>query len=86
MKARRTHFTTKVYHLPGGTEDNDLWTYEVPDTTGHTVIASVWEPTPEERRRIVEGENIRLLIWGTRIPPVALDLTDEPLGKAPVTL
>ena len=47
------------------------------------VIASVWEPTQEERAAIANGENIRLLVWGDGIPPFAMDTTDEPLGKTP---
>jgi hypothetical protein len=83
MKARRTHHTNHVFRLPGGTEDNDLWTYVLIDETGNPILCSVWEPTPDERKRIAEGENIRLCIWGSSQPPVLLDLTDEPLGKKP---
>jgi hypothetical protein len=43
----------------------------------------VWEPTPEEREAIANGENIRLIIWGKTILPVAIDTTDEALGKPP---
>jgi hypothetical protein len=84
VKARRTHLTNRVLVLPGGTEDNDLWVYDLPDDHERNVQATVWVPTDEERQRIAAGENIRLLLWGTRHPPVAMDLTDEPLGKAPV--
>lgn len=83
MKARRTHLTTRVFRLPGGTEDNDLWVYDIADADNNHVIASVWEPTLEERKRIANGENVRLLVWGDGIPPFAMDTTDEPLGKAP---
>jgi hypothetical protein len=83
MRARRTHNSTRVFRLPGGTEDNDLWVYALADEAGYPIIASVWEPTEAERQAIAGGENIRLLIWGTGIPPVAIDTTDEPLGKAP---
>jgi hypothetical protein len=84
MNPSRTHFTNRVFTLPGGTEKNDLWVYDVPDTSGNKIVASVWVPTDEERQKIAEGENIRLLIWAYRIPPVAIDLTDEPLGAAPL--
>ena len=83
MKARRTHNTTRVFRLPGGTEDNDLWVYDIDDGEGNNIIASVWEPTLEERKAIANGENVRLLVWGRGIPPFAMDTTDEPLGKAP---
>lgn len=79
MRPHRTEFTDDVYHLRGGTEDNDLWTYTHEAVDGDfvgTVICSVWVPTPEERERISNGENIRLVIWGKQ-PPVAMDLTDE---------
>jgi hypothetical protein len=83
VRARRTHFTKRVFRLPGGTEDNDLWVYDIADDSGNNVIASVWEPTPEERERIAKGWNIRLLVWGHGIPPLAVDTTDEPLGREP---
>ena len=83
VKGRRTHFTTRVFRLPGGTEDNDLWVYDMADGQNNHVIVSVWEPSQKEREAIANGENIRLLIWGDGIPPIALDTTDEPLGKAP---
>lgn len=83
MKPRRTHHTDRVFRLPGGNEDNDLWTYTAEVESGGTAICSVWEPTQQERIRIAAGENIRLCIWGEGIPPVAIDLTDEPLGKRP---
>jgi hypothetical protein len=49
------------------------------------VIASVWEPSDEERKAIAEGENVRLLVWAIRgtQQPVAIDTTDELLGKPP---
>lgn len=81
MKPRRTEFTTRVFRLPGGTEDNDLWVYDIPDEEGHNIIASVWVPSPEEREAIANGWNVRLLSWGTTIPPYAIDITDEKIGK-----
>jgi hypothetical protein len=81
MKARRTIHTNKVYRLPGGTEDNDLWTYELSGPEYESkIICSVWVPTDEERQKIANGENIRLAVWGCQ-PPVALDVVDEQLGK-----
>lgn len=82
MRARRTIHTDCVYGLPGATEDSDLWTYVVTTNDGPG-IASVWVPTDSERAAIAAGENIRLIVFGTKLPPVLLDLTDEPLGKAP---
>ena len=84
MRPRRTHFTNRVLELPGGNEDNALWYYAEQTDEGQTVICSVWEPSPEERAAIARGENVRLLVWWNgAFPPVAIDLTDEPLGKAP---
>ena len=84
VRPRRTIHSTKVYRLPGGNEDNDLWTYEVDDNESQPVTCSVWVPTNEERQKIAEGQNVRLMIWSRAIPPVALDVTDEALGKRPV--
>lgn len=82
VRGRRTVHSEYVFKLVGGNEDNDLWVYDMSDgITDIPVVCSVWVPTEEERERIAAGENIRLMIWGKPIPPVAMDLTDEPLGK-----
>lgn len=81
VKPRRTHESNKVYRLQGGNEDNDLWVTEAVDE-GTPIIVSVWEPTPEERQAIADGENIELAVWGGQ-PPVALGTTPVELGKAP---
>lgn len=83
MKPRRTWFTNRVFRLPGGNEDNDLWTYQTETEDGHVVTCSVWEPTPEERIKLMNGECVRLIVWGQGMPPVAIDTTDEPLGRPP---
>jgi hypothetical protein len=69
--------------LPGGTEDNDLWFYVARDTRDNNLICTVWEPTKKERARIASGENIRLDIWVSdrNIPPMGMEVTDEPIGK-----
>lgn len=82
MKPRRTVHSTRTLSLPGGTEDNDLWIYDLPDDEHMNVMCSVWEPSAQERDAIAKGENIRLLVWGRGHPPVAMETTDEPLGKA----
>jgi hypothetical protein len=84
MKPRRTHDSNSVYRLVGGTEDNDLWTTVTFDSERPEVpvVLSVWEPTDEERARIAAGENIQLAVWGGQ-PPVAVQVTDTPLGKPP---
>lgn len=81
MKPRRTHGSTGVLALPGGTENNDLWYEAAVDDGEHPVIQTVWEPTAEERAAIAAGENVYLLVWGSSHPPVAMGVTDEPLGR-----
>lgn len=83
MRARRSIHSTRVFSLPGGNEDNDLWVYDMPDDANGNVIISVWEPTEEERKQIAEGQNIRLLVWAPKHVhlPVAMDVSDEALGK-----
>lgn len=83
MKPRRTHHSNKVFRLEDGNEDNDLWVEMARTPEGEDVIISTWEPTPDERRRIADGENVALVVWGTAHPPVVVTVTDAPLGKAP---
>lgn len=83
MRARRTYNSNAVFRLVGGTEDNDLWVERAVTTEGDAILQSVWEPTDDERREIAEGANVRLTTWGTGTPPLMVDVTDEPLGKAP---
>lgn len=82
MKPRRTPSSNRVYRLAGGTEDNDLWVCETFDSLqpAQTVVCSVWELTDDERQRVADGENIELAVWGGQ-PPVALQVTAEPLGR-----
>lgn len=86
MRARRTERTDKVLHLPGGTEDNDLWFYVevVEDKVMGVVpvINSVWVPSDEERKAIAEGANIRLMTFSNEHPPVSIDVTHERIGRA----
>lgn len=83
MKPRRTVISDKVFRLPGGTEDNDLWVTTYGEDDGGPCIGSTWEPTPEERQAIADGANVELIVWGTGTPPVALRLSTYTLGKAP---
>jgi hypothetical protein len=80
MRPRRTHESTGVLHLPGGNEDNDLW-FTSAQYAGTHVFLTVWEFTPEERRRIMDGENLELMVLGEGHPPVQLSLTTVELGK-----
>jgi hypothetical protein len=83
MKPRRTHESTSVYRLPGGTEDNDLWVTADVDDGGHPVVCSTWVPTDEERALLAAGENVELVIWGTAVPPLAMRTTAVSLGRRP---
>lgn len=82
MRPRRTHRSNQVFRLQGGTEDNDLWV-ELTTSDEGPCIRSVWELTDDERRRVAEGENVYLVTWGRGTPPVALGVTDDPLGAPP---
>lgn len=84
MRPRRTHESQKAISLPGGNEDNDLWVCLKRDDNNYPVLTSVWEPTAEEREKIANGENIELMVWAVKTPPVAVAVTDVPLGKPPV--
>jgi hypothetical protein len=82
VKPRRTPNSNQVFHLPGGNEDNDLWVERTVSEQG-PCLRSVWELTADERRRVADGENVYLVVWGTGTPPVALGVTDDPLGAEP---
>jgi hypothetical protein len=82
-RPRRTHESNHVFRLPGGTEDNDLWVLKTEDVDGNPCIRSVWEPNDEERAALARGDNIYLVTWGNGTPPLAMGVTDVPLGKAP---
>lgn len=79
MRPRRTPHSNKVFRLPGGNEDNDLWV-EVGGEPPAT-ITSVWELSYEERLAVINGAHIELTVYGGGTPPVALRVTDQPLGK-----
>jgi hypothetical protein len=86
MRPRRFWSANLPIELPGGNEDNTLWAEHIPaDETdlGAPVFRTVWEPTDEERAFIAAGGNIELLVWGHQHYPVAVMVTDEPLGKLP---
>lgn len=80
MRPRRTPFSTAVFRLDGGTEDNDLWVERTHDTNDVPVMRSVWELSDEDRAAIARGENVALCVWGERHPVVALTTTDDPIG------
>jgi hypothetical protein len=53
------------------------------DDNGAACLRSVWELNESDRRAIAAGANVSLIVWGTGTPPVALGLTDEPVGARP---
>lgn len=83
MRPRRTHDSTHVFMLQEGNEDNDLWGHYEPDEQGRPLLCTVWAPTDKERERIANGENVKLLVWTVRPFPMAMELTDVPIGKKP---
>ena len=85
MRARRTHNSTRVFRLPGGNEDNDLWV-DASDIFGDDpMIHSVWVPTDRERELIAHGENVELTVHSAQHPPVSMKTTGVALGKGPET-
>lgn len=82
MKPRRTPHSNGVFRLEGGTEDNDLWVENTVDQDGRAVIVSVWEPDDAERAAIAGGQNLRLAVWGSGHPPVALSLYQGAVGRS----
>lgn len=79
MRALKTERSNLVFKAPPGSEGRifDL-DCEVLEIEGIQQVCSVWVPTPEERLRIANGENVKLWIqWNGAFPPVALSTTDE---------
>lgn len=80
MNPVRTEWTEMVYR---GTdpEVGDLWCHR--HEPG--VILSVWEPTDDERRVLINGGRVVLTVMTEPIPPVALYVLDDertrPVGK-----
>jgi hypothetical protein len=80
VKPRRTVYSNAVFSLPGGNEDNDLWLMRDEHTDGSPLLRSCWVPTDEERKKIAEGANIELIVWGGGRPPVSMGVVSYPLG------
>lgn len=77
MKPRRTPTSTKVFSLPGGNEDNDLWVEEAVADDGTPCLISTWEFDDDERAAIAAGGTIDLIVWGAGTPPVALSVGES---------
>lgn len=80
MRPRRTPLSDRVFKLPGGNEDNDLWVQRIWEDGG-IQIRSVWEFDVEERAEIAAGANVELCVFGDGTPPVSLAVTHTPLGR-----
>jgi hypothetical protein len=51
---------------------------QIVDERGYREIVSVWEPTPEERAAIANGQNVRMGVgWIGGFPPVSLGVTHQ---------
>lgn len=73
MKPRRTVKSNFCFILSGGNEDNDLWVERINDY-GTPIIASHWFPDEQELQMLTEGAAVKLLVWGSGHPPVALSV------------
>lgn len=49
----------------------------VDDYEGQRVMSSAWIPTPDELKRLNEGQPIHLHVWGNGHPPVALSVPED---------
>jgi hypothetical protein len=77
MQTVPTEHSNRVFELPGGTDENDLWVFEtVTEEENAPVICSTWVPSDEERAAIARGDNVELIVWGTSHPPVAVRTTE----------
>lgn len=72
MRPVRTPSTNRTYVLAGGTEANDLPAEVAHDADHDPCIRTTWELTPDERRVLLEGGRIELVVWGEGHPPVYL--------------
>jgi hypothetical protein len=81
MRARRTVFSNKVFRMPGGNEDQDLWAMTDTDSDDDPVIRTTWVPDDEERAEIAGGSNVEVVIWGVEHPAMAVTTDDAQLGR-----
>lgn len=45
---------------------------------GSQVMESAWAPSPQELEALAQGANVKLWIWGTGHPPVAITVDGAP--------
>lgn len=73
MRPRKTPDSNTVYTLPGGNEDNDLWSEKGQnEETGEQYVVSEWDFTPAEREAIAVGGRVQLVIHSGVVPPVSM--------------
>lgn len=98
MRPRKVESSNIVYRLPGGTEDNDLHARlgrladghvnlderDPADGTNAPYIATVYEPTNDERAALSSGiSNVEVILLGLERPPplIVRTTTEHPRGK-----
>jgi hypothetical protein len=72
VKPAVTPEVNAVFRLEGGDDTNDLPLQKATTMDGEAVLVSRWELTNEEREAVHNGALVRLVVWGTGTPPVAL--------------
>jgi uncharacterized protein (UPF0303 family) len=73
MRPCRTPETLVVFHLPGGTEENDLWVRRG-QQNGLTFVESVWALEDNERAAIAAGATVELRVYAQVTPAVSLEI------------
>lgn len=73
MKAVKTAVTDVCYHGPAP-DIGDLWCHRARPG----LIMSIWEPDEDEMKLLKEGGKVVLWIYTEPIPPVSLEVHNEP--------
>ncbi len=71
MRPIKTIYTNKVLGAPPGQEDV---VNAAPVTIMEDRIMMVWQPTMEERLKIMDGENIVMFVMGHSFIPTSLEV------------
>jgi hypothetical protein len=50
----------------------------IPEFAGQPGLASLWQPSADEVRSIIDGHPVMLIVCGTQHPPVSLVVADNP--------
>jgi hypothetical protein len=72
MKPAHTAEVNAMFKLEGGDESNNLPLQKAITLDGEAVLVSRWELSSDERQAVQNGALVRLVVWGTETPPVAL--------------